>query len=240
MGLDMSLARLSSTSTPFTPASLSPNAWYDPSDLTTLYQTGTRASPGAAVAADGDPVGLMLDKSGNNADLAQITAARRAIYKTAGGLRWLEFDGVDDYIFTPLVLSQPYDRLTSMRIDTWAGNRYMLDGNTDQAVLRQNGASPNVSQYAGGVGADNGAMSLGAAHVVTEHFEGASSILKIDSTSVATSVGASGTTFFTIGAAPAPGNYAPIKFYGGILKAGTMSAGDLAKAQAYLAGKAGI
>jgi hypothetical protein len=35
-------------------------AWYDPSDLTTLYQDAAGTTP---VTADGDPVGLMLDKS---------------------------------------------------------------------------------------------------------------------------------------------------------------------------------
>jgi len=48
----------------FDPASLfasgEQGAWYDPSDLTTLYQDSAGTTP---VTADGDPVGLMLDKS---------------------------------------------------------------------------------------------------------------------------------------------------------------------------------
>jgi len=40
-------------------------AWYDPSDLTTLYQDAAGTTP---VTADGDPVGLMLDKK-NRASL---------------------------------------------------------------------------------------------------------------------------------------------------------------------------
>jgi hypothetical protein len=78
------------------PLSLSPLAWYDPSDLTTMFQTGSRAAPGTAVSADGDPVGLILDKSGNQLDLTQGTAANRPLYKTSGGLHWLQFDGSDD------------------------------------------------------------------------------------------------------------------------------------------------
>ncbi|WP_420229036.1 hypothetical protein ACOBWA_08420 [Psychrobacter sp. ER1] len=34
--------------------------WYDPSDLTTLFQDAAGTTP---VTKDGDPVGLMLDKS---------------------------------------------------------------------------------------------------------------------------------------------------------------------------------
>jgi hypothetical protein len=86
----------------FTPGSLFANAgsggWYDFCDLTTLYQSGTRGSPGPAVSADGDPVGLVLDKSGNNNDLVQATSTKRPLYKTSGGVSWLQFDGVDDYL----------------------------------------------------------------------------------------------------------------------------------------------
>jgi hypothetical protein len=48
----------------FTPLDLFQNGeqgvWYDPSDLTTLFQDSVGTTP---VTADGDPVGLMLDKS---------------------------------------------------------------------------------------------------------------------------------------------------------------------------------
>lgn len=70
-------------------------AWYDPSDLTTLFQDSTGTTP---VTADGDPVGMMMDKSGNGRHLIQATSAARPTYKTSGGLRWLRFDGVDDYL----------------------------------------------------------------------------------------------------------------------------------------------
>ena len=81
----------------FSPLSLFSNgeqgAWYDPSDLTTLYQDSAGTTP---VAADGDPVGLMLDKSGNGNHASQSVAASRPIYRTDGTLHWLKFDGVDD------------------------------------------------------------------------------------------------------------------------------------------------
>lgn len=70
-------------------------AWYDPSDLSTLFQDAAGTTP---VTADGDPVGLMLDKSGNGNHASQATSALRPICRTAAGLHWLEFDGVDDYI----------------------------------------------------------------------------------------------------------------------------------------------
>jgi len=68
-------------------------AWFDPSDLTTLFQDITSTVP---VVADGDPVALMLDKSGNGNHATQQTAAARPTWRTDGQLAWLEFDGVDD------------------------------------------------------------------------------------------------------------------------------------------------
>ena len=38
-------------------------AWYDPSDLSTMFQDSAGTTP---VTADGQPVGLIRDKSGNN------------------------------------------------------------------------------------------------------------------------------------------------------------------------------
>lgn len=71
--------------------------WLDPSDLSTMFQSGTRAAPGTAVAADGDPVGLILDKSGNAHDFT-ASGTTRPLYKTSAGKSWLQFDGVDDAI----------------------------------------------------------------------------------------------------------------------------------------------
>lgn len=88
----------------FSPAALfaasEPGAWYDPSDLTTLFQDSAGTTP---VTASGQPVGLMLDKSGRGNHATQATAAARPTYNEAGGLRWLAFDGVDDFMITPTI-----------------------------------------------------------------------------------------------------------------------------------------
>ena len=70
-------------------------AMYDPSDLSTLFQDDAGTTP---VTADGQPVGLMLDLSGNGNHATQDTAASRPLYRTDGTLHWLEFDGVDDFM----------------------------------------------------------------------------------------------------------------------------------------------
>jgi hypothetical protein len=51
--------------------------WYDPSDLTTLWQDSGRTTP---VTAYGQPVGAIDDKSGNGRHLIQATAINRPTY----------------------------------------------------------------------------------------------------------------------------------------------------------------
>ena len=74
--------------------------WYDPSDLSTLFQDTAGTTP---VTTAGQTVGLMLDKSGNDLDATQATAAARPTYQTDGTYHWLSFDGVDDFMVTPTI-----------------------------------------------------------------------------------------------------------------------------------------
>ena len=68
----------------FSPASLFAGgiagAWYGPSDLSTLFQDSAGTTP---VTTAGQPVGLMLDKSGRANHATQAIAAARPIYQTS-------------------------------------------------------------------------------------------------------------------------------------------------------------
>jgi hypothetical protein len=79
----------------FTPASLFAGgiagAWYGPSDLSTLFQDSAGTTP---VTTAGQPVGLMLDNSGNGNHAVQATAAARPTYQTGPARATL--DKVDD------------------------------------------------------------------------------------------------------------------------------------------------
>jgi hypothetical protein len=72
-------------------------AWYDPSDLSTLFQDSAGTTP---VTTAGQPVGLMLDKSGRGNHATQTTASKRPTYQSAAGLHWLAFNGLDDAMIT--------------------------------------------------------------------------------------------------------------------------------------------
>ena len=82
---------------PFSPIQLflqgEQGAWYNPGDLSSLFQDSAGTVP---VTADGDPVGRMLDKSGNGNHATQSVSGRRPVYRTDGTLHWLQPDGVDD------------------------------------------------------------------------------------------------------------------------------------------------
>ena len=95
----------SSVSGPFNPVILFANgeqgAWYDPSDLSTLFQDDAGTTP---VTEPGQTVGLMLDKSGNDVEARQTTAESRPIYRDDEGLRYTDGDGVDDTISSAGVL----------------------------------------------------------------------------------------------------------------------------------------
>lgn len=60
--------------------------WYDPSDRSTMFQDTGATIP---VAADGDPVRYLMDKSGNAVHLSHSTGL---VYRTDGAHHWLEFN----------------------------------------------------------------------------------------------------------------------------------------------------
>ncbi len=61
--------------------------WLDPSDLSKMWQNLAKST---AVAADGDPVRVMIDKGGSVWEYTAPADASRPLYKTSGGLHWLE------------------------------------------------------------------------------------------------------------------------------------------------------
>jgi hypothetical protein len=81
----------------FTPALLSPVAWYDPSDLTTLFQDEAGTIP---ATANGDLVARMNDKSGNGRHLTQSSASRLPLLQISGGKTYIRGDGVDDFLIS--------------------------------------------------------------------------------------------------------------------------------------------
>ncbi len=85
-------------------------AWYDPSDLSTMFQDAAGTTP---VTEAGQPVGLILDKSGNGHHASQTTSTARPLFQIDGsGNGHLVFDGVDDYLSTAAIDLTGTDKVT--------------------------------------------------------------------------------------------------------------------------------
>jgi hypothetical protein len=94
--------------------------WYDPSDLSTLFSDSAGTTP---AVVDG-PVGKMLDKSGRGNHATQATTAAKPYLRSSGGLYWLEYDGVDDWMTVAFAavpsaeLAVVAGRATSVAVDS--------------------------------------------------------------------------------------------------------------------------
>lgn len=72
--------------------------FYDPSDLSTLFQDWQGTIP---VTAPGQPVGLMLDKSGRERHAMQTNDDRRPIFDIDDGRPCITFDGATTFLAVP-------------------------------------------------------------------------------------------------------------------------------------------
>lgn len=235
IGLDIKLGGLE---TCFTPKILfvgHAGAWYDPSDLTTLFQ-----ADGTTPAVVNGGVGKVLDKSGNGNHMVQVTGTKCPLLKQSGGLTWLEFDGADDFLAKSTINTvQPFNRLTAMR----------NIGGVFGDMLGADAAGNCAAQYNGGnltLNADVGAacsrpMTANADVVANAFFNGASSSLQINNGTPATgNPGPAQINSLSAGALDGGGLPVPMRWYGDIFYPGTLTAAQIASVKTWLGGKAGI
>lgn len=168
-------------STPFTPRHLFINgeqgAWYDPSDLSTLFQDAEGTIP---VTDHGDPVGLMLDKSGNGLSVSQSVAARRPIYREDGGFSCLEFDGVDDCLVrgdTPSLRQAVMDFGVAVMSMTTRRQDFISCGNTLTYptlnwLIQVNGSNVNLLPRSPASTQRFGAFTVGDPFVISASSDG--------------------------------------------------------------------
>lgn len=101
-------------------------AWYDPSDLSTLFQDAAGTTP---VTSAGQPVGLMRDKSGRGNHATQVAEGRKPMLRNTGALWYLEFDGVDDFLVTGNI-----NFSSTNKMSVFSGLRKLLEGATGVVV----------------------------------------------------------------------------------------------------------
>lgn len=202
---------------------------------------------------------MMRDKSGRGNHATQGTAASRPIYTESGGLRFLAFDGVDDFLASGSVNLSATDEAT-----VWAG--VGTTSNVNIQVVFEFGANSGTVDGSFGMfapvtaGVDNIAFrSRGTAmatataastpvgsYVVTGQCDISGDVTRIRANGAATSNGSDqGTGNYTanpiyIGrragtSLPFAGNV-----YGFILRGATSTDADVAASEAYMAGQSGV
>ena len=111
--------------------------FYDPNDLSTMFQDAAGTVP---VTAVGQPVGLIRDKSGRNNHAFQANSASRPILRknAVTGFNYLEFDGSDDFLQTNNI-----DFTGTDKMSLFAGAKSLL---TSSSALVELGANPSLEQ----------------------------------------------------------------------------------------------
>lgn len=102
--------------------------WYDPNDLSTLFQDSAGTVP---VTAAGQPVGRMLDKSGRGNHVSFGDGANRPMLRSniVTGYFYLETDGADDFGVTA-----PVDFTGTNKMSVFTGIRKLSDASTGVVV----------------------------------------------------------------------------------------------------------
>lgn len=213
-------------------------AWYDPSDLSTLWQDTAATVP---VTAAGQSVARVDDKSGNGKHLTQGTAANCPIFQVDGSAHpYLLFDGLAHFLSASLSLSFPFDRISALRQVSWASGRHLFSGGS-AGVLYQSNASPKLRILDGATGPMNDKLPVGANGIVTErHVANAQQIAVNNGAYVSGDAGSVAPLSMTVGAKPNLSLFANIRLYGFLARAGSLSPEEITDARAWLAAKCGV
>lgn len=127
---------------------------YDPNDLTTMFRDAAGTIP---VTGVGQPVGLILDKSGRGNHAYQTAAASRPLLQrnATTGAYYLAFDGADDFLVTNSI-----DFTATDEVSLFAGVRKLSDVATGTLVeLSAEARATNAGTFAMFAPATNGACS---------------------------------------------------------------------------------
>lgn len=215
-------------------------AWFDPSDLLTMFQDLAAAVP----AAVGAPVARINDKSGRGNNAGQANAAARPVLRQDGGGRfYLEFDGADDRLLTAAIsFDQPWERVSAVRQVAWTSGRRIFAASSGAAgLLQQAGTSPALALFDGALAGGNSGAALGTAAVLHERHHGANSLLAVNNGAAVTgNPGANAASGVSIGADANGANAGAFHFYGLCLVKAPLGAAQVAALKGVFAGKAGV
>lgn len=235
--------------------------WYDPSDLSTLWQDTAGTT---AVTTSGQSVARIDDKSGSGHHLTQATAASRPTYQTSGGLHWLDFDGTDDYLQETSFTASITDSGGALAVSSASNNAEKIGGLLEELVQGSSGdtgrniiyfdtrATPRrIANYApdstGGTVdrlIDLDAEIDSTAKVFIFNSDGTSGSAYLDNvqqgSTVSTTAAFPSTTKITIGRQAAGPSYHDGKLYGALILDRALTTQERSDLNTWLSDKAGI
>lgn len=234
-------------------------AWYDPSDLTTMFQDTAGTTP---VTDVGQAVARINDKSGNGNHATQATLANRPTFQIENGCSYLQFDGSNDSLATSSIDFTATDNITVFSglrklSDVNRGVFVELSVNTDLnagtfALTAPNGNGlANLAAYAGGSVRVAGGLATGNAAPVTRVITFAADISadvlsrRQDGINVGTVTSNQGTGNFLsyplyIGARAGTSLFFNGRLYSLIVRGAQSNNGQISAAEAWVANKTGV
>lgn len=229
-------------------------AWYDPSDLSTMFQN----SDGTGAPAVNGPIGYIADKSGNGNNAIQATSAKRPTLRQAGSLYYLEFFGAQG------LATSAIDFTGTNEMTVVSGAHKDIDATVVVAEL-----SPHVGQNNGafrlasvvtdawrytskGTNTINSSTSSDYAPPSTNVLTGITDIdgdvnkIRVDGVEKASSTSDQGSGPFgnwtlNVGArGNATSLFLDGRIYGLVVRGAESTAGEIASTEAYMAAKTGV
>ena len=252
--LSLSLSIGASKASRFSPTSLfsagEQGFWYDPSDLSTVWQDSARTTPGVV----GQPVGCIDDKSGRGNN-ATATGTARPTLRQDGTKYYLEFSGAQ-WMGLSAALSGTTrsfvvvgGRHGSVTSEFFFAEQSNSSTTPIRAQLQSSTSKPSTAYRA-----DNAASAIATAtgttngvnHVFSGSYNGTATVTRVDGTQVASANGTVGTTttsYGTIGSSRAGGAAVQAsltgRIYGMIARGGTFTDIQRSDAETWMNSKTG-
>lgn len=235
-------------------------AWYDPSDISTLWQDTAGTTP---VTATGQAVARIDDKSGNGKHATQATGANCPLWQQDGsGNYYLDFDGTNDYMTASSFDLSSTDKLTIFAgvrksdgtgtndygafasLATWnSAGTFILSGKTNQNGTYYCGSTGSLPKD---IATTSGAYPSPQIAVVRMRADisGDSLTLHINGVSAGSNTGDQGTGNYAnsslrIGSYTGSGNYYIGRIYSLIVRGATSTTQEITDAEAWVNDKTG-
>lgn len=167
---------------------LSPVQWY-------RYQTGL----GTTTFATSTQVSSWADQSGNNRHWLQASTFMQPLLQSDNSV---VFNGVSTCLSTsPFTFDQPATVYLLARQMNWSNNGRLVSGISTTAVVLQAVASPRLGLNAGSSLNSISSLPVSTYGVICAVFNGTSSLLRINASTLSGDAGLNGSGGFAIGAA---------------------------------------